>query len=227
MDYTPITLHYFPICGRGEPIRLLLEDAGVPYTESNDVGAFKARKFDFAEYAFGQLPRLTVTPPGSGEPTHLVQQGAILRFLARVAGYEGVSGDALEVAKADMLQDACEDLNGEYVRMVYSPQHDALVEPFVKETVPRYLGQFEAFFAARAVKDGFLLSATTPSYAEFHLLYLIQALALFVPLPALLEPYPALAAWHARFEAREGVRKYLESGRVPKQKNGVPRGCEC
>lgn len=44
---------------------------------------------------------------------------------------------------------------------LFARRQDALVEPFVKETVPRYLGQFEAFFAARAVKDGFLLSATT------------------------------------------------------------------
>lgn len=53
-------LHYFPICGRGEPIRLMLEDTGVKYTESNDVAAFKEKKGDLDEYRFNQMPRLKV-----------------------------------------------------------------------------------------------------------------------------------------------------------------------
>lgn len=57
---TSIELLYFPICGRGEPIRYILEDAGVPYEESNDVERFRRGKEDCEEFSFGQLPRVTV-----------------------------------------------------------------------------------------------------------------------------------------------------------------------
>jgi hypothetical protein len=62
VEITSCVLQYFPIQGRGEPLRLFMEDSGIEYTESNDVGAFKEKKFDLDEYAFNQLPRLTVRP---------------------------------------------------------------------------------------------------------------------------------------------------------------------
>lgn len=115
------TLQYFPIQGRGEPIRYLLTDASIPFTESNDTASFFANKADCAEYRFQQLPRLSVTRAGSDgqdEVVHLAQQGAILRFLAKVAGY-GEGADAWKEAVVDQLQDACEDLNTAYTRCIY------------------------------------------------------------------------------------------------------------
>lgn len=75
-----VVLTYFPIQGRAAPLRLLMEDAGVEYTESNDVAAFREDKMDCELYPFNQLPRLTVNG------IHLAQQGAILRLLAKAKG---------------------------------------------------------------------------------------------------------------------------------------------
>jgi len=41
-----VELQYYQLCGRGEPIRLLLEDAGVAYVETHDVKHFNAKKWD-------------------------------------------------------------------------------------------------------------------------------------------------------------------------------------
>lgn len=60
VQLTSVQLLYFPICGRGEPIRYILEDAGVAYEESNDGELFGRGKMDCDEFAFGQLPRVTV-----------------------------------------------------------------------------------------------------------------------------------------------------------------------
>lgn len=59
----------FPICGRGEPIRLILEDAGIPYEESNDTAAFFSIKMDCEEYPFNQLPRLEVSTGSFRRPS--------------------------------------------------------------------------------------------------------------------------------------------------------------
>ena len=61
VELRDVELQYFPICGRGEPIRLILEDTGVKYTENNDVAAFTEKKWDLNEYRFNQLPRLKVS----------------------------------------------------------------------------------------------------------------------------------------------------------------------
>ena len=60
VELRDVELQYFPICGRGEPIRLILEDTGVEYTENNDIAAFTEKKWDLNEYRFNQLPRLKV-----------------------------------------------------------------------------------------------------------------------------------------------------------------------
>ena len=119
LDLSSVTLQYFPIQGRGEPIRLLLADARIPFSESNDTATFFANKHDLAQYRFQQLPRLSVVRAGSGdEVVHLAQQGAILRFLAKAARY-GEGATPWQEALVDQLQDACEDLNSAYTRCIY------------------------------------------------------------------------------------------------------------
>ncbi|GAA5889731.1 hypothetical protein JCM6882_004303 [Rhodosporidiobolus microsporus] len=204
VELTSVHLHYFPICGRGEPIRYILEDAGVAYTESNDVPEFQAKKNDLDEYRFQQLPRLTVNG------THLTQQDAILRFLAKAKGYTG-SGDLFQDALVDQLQDACEDLNAAYLSKIYSPNPAELLPPFIKEHVPKILAQFEHLFAKNQAASGYL-AYEKPSFAEFHLLYLLHALSHLNP--SLLSSFPTLSAWNDRMKARPALKAYWESGKM-------------
>ncbi|GAA6009917.1 hypothetical protein JCM10207_002157 [Rhodosporidiobolus poonsookiae] len=216
IELKDVHLHYFPICGRGEPIRLILEDAGVAYTESNDVAAFREKKMDFDEYHFNQLPRLSVNG------RHLAQQGAILAFLAKATGYTG-TGDIWQDELVDELQYACEDLNMGYVQRVYKPDGKELLAAYVQDNVPKAFAQFEHLFAKNAAASGYL-AYDKPSYAEFHLLYLIRAL--LVLSPSLLSAYPTLAAWYARMLARPNLKAYWESGRMKGMLNGSENGQE-
>ncbi|TFY64766.1 hypothetical protein EVJ58_g2389 [Rhodofomes roseus] len=182
-----VELHYFAICGRGEPIRLLLEDAGVPYVENNDGDAFFAKKWDLDEYRFNQLPRLKVNG------LNLAQLDAILRYIAKARGYGG-NGNLEDEAVADMLAAACEDLNVAYLSKVYSPD------------------------ASKSPKGYFVYDH--PSFAEFHLYYLLFALSHLNP--ALLANFPALSAWRETMSARQGIKAYETSGRRREMLNAAP-----
>lgn len=65
------TLHYFPLRGRGEVIRLALSAKNEPYNE--ELVNFQNMKDDQEAYPFGQCPRFT-----DGE-FDLVQSNTILR----------------------------------------------------------------------------------------------------------------------------------------------------
>ncbi|GAA5915557.1 hypothetical protein JCM8208_002429 [Rhodotorula glutinis] len=199
-----VTLQYFAIQGRGEPIRLLLTDARISFSESNDTASFFANKHDLAQYRFQQLPRLSVTRTDTGDEVHLAQQGAILRFLAKVARY-GEGATVWQEALVDQLQDACEDLNGAYTRCIYGLDAPALLAEFVKTTAPKALNQFEYLFKTNGSEAGYLVYEQ-PSFAEFHLLYLVHALRKLAP--SILDKYPTLAAWDKTMRARPGLESY-------------------
>ncbi|GAA5949426.1 hypothetical protein JCM21900_004059 [Sporobolomyces salmonicolor] len=214
LDLTSVTLSYFDICGRGEPIRLILEDAGVPYTEDHDVAAFAAGKMNHSLYLFNQMPRLTVNG------THLFQQGAILRLIAKARGYTG-KGDIWEDAMVDMLDAACEDLNSTYTRTIYSPDAMALLPIFVKEHVPKVMKQFEFLLSKSTSSQGYFVY-DIPSFAEFHLLYLLHCFAHLNP--AFLANFPLLNQWRSTMLARPGLKSYFASGRMKEMLNGNANG---
>lgn len=65
------TLHYFPLRGRGEVIRLALSAAGVDFDEK--LVDYAAMKSDLKSYPFGQCPAFD-----DGD-LRLVQSNTILR----------------------------------------------------------------------------------------------------------------------------------------------------
>lgn len=67
-----------------------------------------------------------------------------------------------------------------------------------------------------------LLLPKQPTFAEFHLLYLLHALTHLTP--TLLSSYPTLRAWNDQMWAREGLRKYRESRRMKEMLNGNANG---
>lgn len=61
-----------------------------------------------------------------------------------------------------------------------------------------------------------------PTFAEFHLLYLIHALTHLTP--TLLDSYPTLKAWNDVMWSREGLSRYKGSGRMKEMLNGNANG---
>lgn len=100
-----ITLKYFPIAGRAEPIRLALVLGKISFYDQRVPGL----EWDNLKPStpFGQVPVLVV------DSKNLCQTKAILRFVGRLARYRGLHlypQDAWVGAKVDELLDVFDDL---------------------------------------------------------------------------------------------------------------------
>eukprot|EP00608_Synchroma_pusillum_P002207 CAMPEP_0198419706 /NCGR_PEP_ID=MMETSP1452-20131203/396_1 /TAXON_ID=1181717 /ORGANISM="Synchroma pusillum, Strain CCMP3072" /LENGTH=226 /DNA_ID=CAMNT_0044139843 /DNA_START=113 /DNA_END=793 /DNA_ORIENTATION=- len=203
------TLHYFRIRGKGEPIRLALEDQGVAYTNDiipfEDWGATKARGVEAGNLPFGQVPWL------SHDGLELVQMNAILRYVARRLDLYG-DGSPVDAAKVDMYLDGIEDWRVNYLRLIYRDQLSDTAKTGFAEAVAAPLGtrgggqlaQFEAIL--RANGGDFLLGARI-TVADYSLLALIDD-QLRV-LPEMLAASPLLSAWNERMRARPNLARYM------------------
>jgi len=121
-----LTLTYFTFRGLGEPIRLMLEDLGVPYEDKRVGGAeWEALK---PHMQFRQVPRLQ-----DGART-LFQCQAILRYLARPRGLCGENED--ERVRNDISVEAARDVQQRLWDHFWSPGSDAVEarEAFEKGT---------------------------------------------------------------------------------------------
>jgi len=208
-----IHVTYFPIRGRADAIRLLLEDAQVNYESAppENWQKFKEEGSKSGVLLFGQLPLVQ-----HGELS-IVQSNAQLRHFARVLGRYG--NNLSENARFDSYLDGVEDIRLKYLKLIYQEQcADA-----AKAT---YLGSVDAAFAPfesvlSKSKEGYLIgSEFTP--ADSSLFALLDAHLLLSP--PCLDKLPALKAFHARCAARPNIAAYLASGRRPKQVNGNGKG---
>eukprot|EP00405_Crypthecodinium_cohnii_P047503 CAMPEP_0206575492 /NCGR_PEP_ID=MMETSP0325_2-20121206/30113_1 /ASSEMBLY_ACC=CAM_ASM_000347 /TAXON_ID=2866 /ORGANISM="Crypthecodinium cohnii, Strain Seligo" /LENGTH=244 /DNA_ID=CAMNT_0054080377 /DNA_START=14 /DNA_END=748 /DNA_ORIENTATION=+ len=101
-----ITLKYFPIAGRAEPIRLALMLGNVKYFDQRIPGQDWTEKWK-ASTPYGQVPTLNV------DGKTIAQSKAILRYVGKLCKYHGYSlypKDPLVAAKVDELMDAFDDL---------------------------------------------------------------------------------------------------------------------
>lgn len=119
------TLIYWPLWGRGEPIRLALAAAGVAWDEEEvDMPKMKAAA-GTAAFPYGQAPAYV---DGS---LRMSQMDAVLRHIGRK---HGLYGDGLdEAAKIDMVMLGVEDLRKAYLTMAYNDDAESLLDAFVNK----------------------------------------------------------------------------------------------
>ena len=128
--------YYFPLYGRGEPIRMLLTHAQVPH--ENIVVTFQ----QWPEYKPG-MPNLQMPALEMGDGKRIGQSNAILRFLGMRHGY--YPKDPMEAYKSDMLCDAFADVGG----VIYKPhfakpeEKDALIAEIFDKLLPKFLDLVE------------------------------------------------------------------------------------
>jgi glutathione S-transferase len=187
------TLHYFPINGRGDFVKILFEDAASPYNfTSHGLGAHKALTF----VPFGQLP---VLQEASGRVT--AQTGTIVRDVAkRLNQYPSNIRDA---ALAESVADQAYDIIGKYFSNLFGGT--------TTDDLKTYLTTNYAFLESALAKSESKGEYFTKnfSFADLQVWQLI-AVTSTVQAPA---SGSLLAAHFARISARPNVAAYLASSR--------------
>jgi glutathione S-transferase len=198
-DSVPI-LTYFQFRGLGEPIRLLLEDLGLP---------FEDRRIDLLSDAwpklaptlpFRQLPRLEI------DGLTLFQSQAILRYLARAHGLGGET--EAERIRCDVGIEAARDVQQRLWDHFWSPGSDteAAAQAFAAGQLAQELAKFGGWLG-----DAPYVGGERPLFADYFALTVLDEAGAFFPVA--LERAPVLSAYRRRMHERPGIAAYIASGR--------------
>jgi glutathione S-transferase len=221
----PIELYYWPgIQGRGEFVRLLLEDAGAAYVDvarERKNGLAAMMRFLEGEKS-GALP---LAPPFVKVGNCVVSQTAnVLDFLAARLGL--VPDDKALRAEASQIQLTLADLVGEVHdthhpiagSLYYEDQKAAAkrrAQHFVKERMPKYLGWLEKVLTRNRKSAGQWLVGSDRTYVDLSTFQIIEGLRYAFPnAMKRLEPKIArVIALHDRVAERPRIAAYVNSKR--------------
>jgi glutathione S-transferase len=214
-------LHYWPgIQGRGEFVRLALEDAGVAYVDV----ARKPEAEGGGERAL--VRRMRGAAPEPFAPPFLVagelvisQTANILMFLG--ARYDLAPADEagrlwvnqLQLTLADLVAEAHDAHHPISSALYFEDQKTeakARAEAFRQQRIPKYLGYFERLLGERK-----WLAGESLSYADLSLFQVVRGLQYAFPnaMAAMAERLPRVLALADRVAARPNVAGYLASPR--------------
>jgi glutathione S-transferase len=218
-------LHYWPgIQGRGEFVRLALEEAGAEYV---DVAREPARQGGGAR-ALGDLMQELDPPPFA--PPFLVsgslviaQTANILMFLGRhhslaprdEAGRLWVN--QLQLTIADLVDEAHDVHHPIAGSLYYEDQKDAALARaghFREERMPKYLGYFERILRGGG-ESGAGLAGEQLCYADLSLFQVVRGLEYAFPkrMGSLTDEIGAVLSLAERVERRPNIDRYLGSPR--------------
>ncbi|KAL3990540.1 Glutathione S-transferase P [Acanthocheilonema viteae] len=202
-------LTYFPIRGLAEPIRLLLVDQNIKFTDD------RVNKSDWpaikSQFQFEQLPCLYE------DEQQIVQSGAILRHLARKHNLNG--GNELETTYIDMFYEGIRDLHTKYTKMIYLA-YETEKDSYIKDILPVELAKLEKLLATRDNGKNFILGNKI-SFADFALFEELDIHQILDP--HCLNKFPLLKAFHQRMQERPKLKEYYEqrnTAKVPVNGNG-------
>jgi glutathione S-transferase len=219
----PYELYYWPtIQGRGEFVRLALEEAGVPYV---DVARQKKgmsptmRSIDPSKEV-----RASFAPPVLRAGELLIGQTAnILMFIGARHGLAPRSEagrlwcNELQLTIADVVAEAHDTHHPIAVDKYYEEQMKeakARSKNFCAERIPKYLEYFEQVLQNNPGR-GHYMAGSRISYVDLSLFQLISGLRYAFPKTmAKLEPqWPGLVELHGLVAARPNIAAYLRSKR--------------
>jgi glutathione S-transferase len=229
-------LHYWPgIQGRGEFVRLALEEAGADYVDvarrpSRDGGGARnlAQLMD-------ELSPAPFAPPILVSGTMVIAQTAnILMFLGQrhdLAPQDDAGRlwvNQLQLTLADLVDEAHDTHHPIASGLYYEDQREAAKarsEHFRQERIPKYLGYFERVLRG-AGESGAGLAGEKLTYADLSLFQAVRGLQYAFPraMDALAPKLEATTALAHRVEQRPRIAAYLKSDRrIPFNEQGIFR----
>jgi glutathione S-transferase len=226
----PYELYYWPgLQGRGEFVRLLLEEAAAEYA---DVARGPGGDAAMARLVSGgTTPRPAFAPPFLKDGDLIVGQTAlILHYLGARHGLAPRAeagrlwAHQLQLTIADFV-DEIHDTHHPIAGALYfedqRPEARRRAADFLERRAPKYLGYFEGLLA----QNGHLVGVRI-SYPDLSLFQIVAGLRYAFPraMTRLEKACPQLVALHDRVAARPRIAAYLQSPRrIPFNRHGVFR----
>jgi glutathione S-transferase len=225
----PYRLYYWPgIPGRGEFVRLVLEDAAAPYLD--------VARDDGVEAIMSVLSASAAVPPlGPPVLVHgqlvIAQTALICRYLAERHGLVAKSAsarlhaDQLQLTLADLIDEAHDTHHPIGAMLYYEDQKreaQRRAEGFRRERMAKFLGYFERV-AERG--RGFLVGGRH-SYVDLSMFQVLEGLAYAFPrsFGRVSRGCPRLLELRERVRARPRIAAYLRSERrLPFNEQGIFR----
>lgn len=214
-------LYYWPtIQGRGEFVRLALEEAGVEY-----VDVARKKKGEAAMMALLEAPGTPAFAPPFLKSGDLLigQTAAILHYLGTRHGLapRAEAGrlwvHQLQLTIADLVSEAHDTHHPVGTTLYYEDQKKEAkrrAADFTRHRIPKFFDYFERILREPQRRGGYL-AASRLSYADLSMFQVIEGLRYAFPKSMQrLEPaYPGLIELHDRVAARPNIAAYLSSKR--------------
>eukprot|EP01120_Amphizonella_sp_Union-15-10_P011585 TRINITY_DN4953_c0_g1_i2.p1 TRINITY_DN4953_c0_g1~~TRINITY_DN4953_c0_g1_i2.p1 ORF type:complete len:219 (+),score=37.88 TRINITY_DN4953_c0_g1_i2:64-720(+) len=196
-------LTYFPIRGRAELLRLILEASGSNYEyeplHPSDWGTFKPQT------PFGQLPILSTPDIGT-----IPQSMAIARYLAKKFNFYPT--DLKEQVRVEVALEAIRDIADGILQIVADDDFQKLKVSHAKK-VEAQLQYLEKFLSENSTASGYVVG-DKPTLADLQAFNILDN---FVkPLyPEILKGFPGVVALKAKIASIPNIQEYLKSERRP------------
>ena len=227
-------LFYWPtIQGRGEFVRLALEEAGAPYVDVARRRGGEARMFRLMEDRRAKNPPFA--PPFLKAGRLVIAQTAnILLYLGDRHGLapRDAAGrlwaHQLQLTVTDFVQEAHNTHHPISSALYYRDQkREALryTSAFLEHRAPKFLGYFERVLAQNGAGDRYLVGRRL-SHADLSLFQVVAGMRYAFPraMARLEKRLPLVVALHDRVAQRPRIAAYLASKRrIPFNEDGIFR----
>ena len=221
------------IQGRGEFVRLALEEAGADYVDVARRPGGEAKMRRLMEGAAGIHPPFA--PPFLQAGEFLIGQTAnILFYLGEPLGLAPADQEGrlwahqLQLTIADFVDEIHDTHHPIASSLYYEDQRAearARAVDFRRARMPKYLGYFENVLNHNRSGSGHLIG-TEVTYPDLSLFQIVAGLRYAFPdrIGALMPQYPGVAALHDAVAARPRIAAYLASDRrIPFNQHGIFR----
>lgn len=227
-------LYYWPsIQGRGEFVRLVLEDAGAPYVDvARTPGGME--RMQALLRGEGDAPLVPFAPPFlHADGLWLAQTAHITAFLGERLGLAPADAQGRLTARtlaltiADLVAEAHDTHHPIATEQYYEDQRDAArarARSFRAHRLPKFLGWLERSLARRG--DAGVLVGAEVSYVDLAAFQIVEGLTYAFPraMAARKHELPRLHALRERIAARPRLAAYLASPRrLPFSEQGIFR----
>jgi glutathione S-transferase len=231
-------LYYWPsIQGRGEFVRLVLEEAGADYV---DVARMPEEQGGGISAMMRFLEDETVAHPPFAPP-FLKAGRLIIGQTANILMYLGARhnlapanqagrlwANQLQLTVADLVAEVHDTHHPIASNLYYEDQRKEAkrrAADFLKARAPKFLGYFEEVLAQNRAGKGYLIGARL-SYPDLSLFQIVEGLRYAFPraMTRLEKKYPQTIALHDKVAARPRIAAYLASERrIPFNEEGIFR----